>query len=102
MIHKSLNYEDLLLGFPKFKSGFKTPCIPDTTRNPEDPEERTHKNNFPENLSTSDCSEELSDKDKIVFPCPPFDTQPIEDYKSKHGDPSKLGINGENAALIVV
>jgi serpin B len=49
-----------------------------------DPEERTQKNNFPENISTSDCSEELSDKDKLVVPCPPLDTQPIEDYKSKY------------------
>jgi serpin B len=67
-----------------------------------DPEERAHKNNFPENLAVTDCSEDFSDEDKVVFPCPPLDTQPIEDYKRKHGDPSKLGINGENAALLGV
>ena len=67
-----------------------------------DPEERAHMSNFPENLSTTECSEEFSDEDKVVFPCPPLDTQPIEDYKRKHGDPSKLGINGENAALLGV
>ena len=67
-----------------------------------DPEERAHMSNFPDNFSTSDCSKEFGDEDKVVFPCPPLDTQPIEDYKRKHGDPSQLGINGEKAALLGV
>ena len=64
-----------------------------------DPEERAHIKNFPGYEVTTDCNKEASDNDRIVFPFP-MDTQPIEDYKKKHGDPSRLGVNGENAALL--
>ena len=36
---------------------------------------------------------------KILFPCPPYDTAPIEEYKEKFGDTSEIGVNGEVAAL---
>jgi len=36
---------------------------------------------------------------KVMFPCGGRDTQPIEDYKKLHGDPSTYGVNGEQAAL---
>merc|ERR1711962_983751 len=64
-----------------------------------DPEERAHIKNFPGSEVTIDCHE-VSDNDHILFPCP-MDTQPIEDYKKEHGDPSRLGINGEKAALLM-
>jgi hypothetical protein len=64
-----------------------------------DAEERAHINNFPGYEVSTDCHENTSDNDNILFPCPK-DTQPIEDYKKKHGDPSRLGVNGENAALL--
>jgi len=36
----------------------------------------------------------------VRFPCPhQRDTQPIRDYREKHGDPSKLGVRGENANM---
>jgi len=38
----------------------------------------------------TDCNKEVSDNDSILFPCHE-DTQPIEDYKKEHGDPSKIG-----------
>jgi len=65
-----------------------------------DPEERAHIKNFPGYEKFMDCNEELGDEDRILFPCPPLDTKPIEDYKKVHGDPSRLGVNGENAALL--
>ena len=64
-----------------------------------DPEERAHIKNFPGYEVATDCNNTTSDNDSILFPCP-NDTQPIEDYKKKHGDPSRLGVNGENAALL--
>ena len=64
-----------------------------------DPEERAHIKNFPGYEVATDCNNKTSDNDSILFPCP-NDTQPIEDYKKKHGDPSRLGVNGENAALL--
>jgi len=65
-----------------------------------DPEERAHIKNFPGSEVTIDCREVSGDNDHILFPCP-MDTQPIEDYKKEHGDPSRLGINGEKAALLM-
>jgi len=65
-----------------------------------DPEERAHIKNFPSYEGPIDCHEVSGDNDHILFPCP-MDTQPIEDYKKEHGDPSRLGINGEKAALLI-
>jgi len=65
-----------------------------------DPEERAHIKNFPGSEVTNNCREVSGDNDHILFPCP-MDTQPIEDYKKEHGDPSRLGINGEKAALLM-
>jgi len=65
-----------------------------------DPEERAHMKNFPGYEVPIDCHEVSGDNDHILFPCP-MDTQPIEDYKKEHGDPSRLGINGEKAALLM-
>merc|ERR1711892_212952 len=65
-----------------------------------DPEERTHIKNLPGYEVSTDCHKGKSDKDIILFPCP-TDTQPIEDYKKEHGDPARLGVNGENAALLM-
>jgi len=65
-----------------------------------DPEERAHIKNFPGYEVPTDCHEVSGDNDHILFPCP-MDTQPIEDYKKEHGDPSRLGINGEKAALLI-
>jgi len=65
-----------------------------------DPEERAHMKNFPGYEVPIDCHEVSGDNDHILFPCP-MDTQPIEDYKKEHGDPSRLGINGETAALLI-
>jgi len=46
------------------------------------------------------CSKaEYANTEKVFFPCGTNDTKPIEDYKKTHGDPSLLGINGEQAAL---
>merc|ERR1711970_1336654 len=64
-----------------------------------DPEEKAHIKNFP-GYEVPDCHEVSGDNDHILFPCP-MDTQPIEDYKKEHGDPSRLGINGEKAALLI-
>jgi len=64
-----------------------------------DPEEAAHIKNFPGYEVSIDCHEETDDNDNILFPCP-MDTQPIEDYKREHGDPSRFGVNGENAALL--
>lgn len=36
---------------------------------------------------------------KVVFPCSPKDTAPIEEYKEKFGDTSEIGVNGEVAEL---
>merc|ERR1711915_840292 len=64
-----------------------------------DPEELAHIKNNPEYAQGKECQNSTTSADKILFPCPD-DTQPIEDYKKAHGDPSRLGVNGENAALL--
>jgi len=64
-----------------------------------DPEELAHMKNNPEYAQGKECQNSTTSADKILFPCPD-DTQPIEDYKKAHGDPSRLGVNGENAALL--
>merc|ERR1712083_204675 len=56
-----------------------------------DPEELAHTKNNPEYAQGKECQNSTT--------CPD-DTQPIEDYKKAHGDPSRLGVNGENAALL--
>ena len=43
--------------------------------------------------------EDYVDTNKVMFPCPPYDTQPIEEHKQKFGDASRFGVNGEQAAL---
>lgn len=46
------------------------------------------------------CSKmEFINSEKVYFPCG-ADTEPIENYRREHGDPSVLGINGEQAALV--
>merc|ERR1711915_659430 len=64
-----------------------------------DPEELAHMKNNPEYAQSKECQNSTTSADEILFPCPD-DTQPIEDYKKAHGDPSRLGVNGENAALL--
>lgn len=54
-----------------------------------------------EDLVANNCSKlEYANTEKVYFPCHPRDTKPIEDYKRVHGDPSLLGVNGEQAALL--
>jgi len=67
-----------------------------------DPEELAHISNArQEDLVANNCSKlEYANTDKVYFPCHPRDTKPIEDYKRVHGDPSLLGVNGEQAALL--
>jgi len=64
-------------------------------------EELAHIKNYPGYEIATNCNQgsESSDNDRILFPCPTDDTQPIEDYKNQHGDPSKLGVNGEKAGI---
>ena len=53
-------------------------------------------------LDERNCSEIVEDyvnTNKVLFPCPPHDTQPIEEHKQKFGDGSRFGVNGEQAAL---
>lgn len=53
-------------------------------------------------LDESECLEQVEDyvnTNKVMFPCPPYDTQPIEEHKQKFGDGSRFGVNGEQAAL---
>jgi len=54
-----------------------------------------------ESIAKKNCSTSVdyANTDKIFFPCGSNDTKPIEDYKKEHGDPSLLGVNGEQAAL---
>jgi len=64
-----------------------------------DPEEKAHLKNNPQD-SVNRCWEyDPTKPNNIKFPCP-GDTQPIEDYKKKHGDPSRHGVNGEKASLM--
>jgi len=69
-----------------------------------DPEDLAHFNNNPEDfLLVKNCSKlEYANTERVYFPCGTEDTKPIEDYKKKHGDPSVLGVNGEQAALLPV
>jgi len=56
----------------------------------------------PQNFqSIRNCSDiaDYVNSSKVLFPCFPHDTAPIEDYKEKHGDTSEIGVNGEVAAL---
>jgi len=68
-----------------------------------DPEERANFENNPEALNVLkplNCSvEPYINSDMIKFPCPGHETQPIEDYIAKHGDTSRIGVNGEVAEL---
>merc|ERR1719420_1620793 len=72
-----------------------------------DPEEKNFYLNNPEKFDelglhqncTSISVRELTNTKNVMFPCGGRDTQPIEDYQKKHGDPSLLGVNGEQAAL---
>jgi len=51
-------------------------------------------------VDPKNCSKvEYINSEKVYFPCG-ADTEPIENYRRKHGDPSMLGINGEQAALV--
>jgi len=67
-----------------------------------DPEERAYLQNKPQDISRPKVCKELYEYSEVktgqvVFPC--NETSPITDYKNKHGDPARLGINGETAAL---
>jgi len=72
-----------------------------------DPEEKNFYLNNPDKFDelglhvncTSISVRELTNTKNVMFPCGGRDTQPIEDYQKKHGDPSLLGVNGEQAAL---
>lgn len=51
-------------------------------------------------VDQTNCSRvEYINSEKVYFPCDE-DTAPIENYKMEHGDPSKFGVNGEQASLI--
>lgn len=69
------------------------------------PEDLAHLRNNPESelhLDESECYEQVEEyvnTDKVMFPCPPYDTQPIEEHKEKFGDSSRFGVNGEQASL---
>ena len=69
------------------------------------PEDIAYIRNNPDaklHLDESECLEQVKDyvdTEKVMFPCPPYDTQPIEEHKQKFGDASRLGVNGEQAAL---
>eukprot|EP00092_Neocalanus_flemingeri_P033064 GFUD01035958.1.p1 GENE.GFUD01035958.1~~GFUD01035958.1.p1 ORF type:complete len:517 (+),score=130.80 GFUD01035958.1:101-1651(+) len=67
-----------------------------------DPEERVHLENYPKGYEQPKLCKEVRDysgtePNQIIFPC--NETAPIVEYKNVHGDPSRLGINGEKAAL---
>jgi len=74
-----------------------------------DPEEKAHYLNNPQEIPAEklglqvNCTlvnlQEMINSKNVMFPCDGRDTQPIEDYKKEHGDPSSLGVNGEQAAL---
>jgi len=72
-----------------------------------DPEDKNFYLNNPDKIDqlgvhvncTSISVRELTNTKNVMFPCGGRDTQPIEDYQKKHGDPSLLGVNGEQAAL---
>jgi len=74
-----------------------------------DPEQKAHFLNNPQDIPLEvdglqvNCTlvnlNEMINSKKVMFPCGGRDTQPIEDYKKLHGDPSTYGVNGEQAAL---
>jgi len=72
-----------------------------------DPEDKNFYLNNPDKIDqlgvnvncTSISVRELTNTKNVMFPCGGRDTQPIEDFIKKHGDPSLLGVNGEQAAL---
>ena len=65
-----------------------------------DPEDLAHLAGNPQDFAARNCSKvEYINSEKVYFPCG-ADTEPIENYKREHGDPSVLGINGEQAALV--
>merc|ERR1711902_92951 len=74
-----------------------------------DPEDKAHFLNNPQEILLEadglhvNCTlvnlNEMINSKKVMFPCGGRDTQPIEDYKKLHGDPSTYGVNGEQAAL---
>jgi len=66
-----------------------------------DQEDLAHFANSPQDfVDPRNCSKvEYINSEKVYFPCGE-DTEPIENYKREHGDPSLLGINGELAALV--
>jgi len=52
-------------------------------------------------VDPTNCSQvEYINSEKVYFPCAGRDTEPIEDHKRQYGDPSVLGVNGEQAALL--
>ena len=65
-----------------------------------DQEDLAHFVNNPQDfVDPRNCSKvEYINSEKVYFPC--GDTEPIENYRREHGDPSVLGINGEQAALV--
>lgn len=67
-----------------------------------DAEDLAHFNASPEDFfDVKNCSRvEYANTERVYFPCGTEDTKPIEDYKKEHGDPSVLGVNGEQAALL--
>lgn len=74
----------------------------------QDPEQKNYYLNNPQAIPEAlglrvNCTlvnlQEMINSKNVMFPCDGRDTQPIEDYKKLHGDPSALGINGEQAAL---
>ena len=71
----------------------------------QSPEDIAYLRNNPEaslHLDERECLEQVEDyvnTNKVMFPCPPYDTQPIEEHKQKFGDGSRFGVNGEQAAL---
>jgi len=109
VIHDRKNDIPLFIGKVVNPSSTK-PRQKDSERNIEnviavrtsDPEDLAHFNNNPEDfLQLKNCSKlEYANTERVYFPCGTEDTKPIEDYKKKHGDPSLLGVNGEQAALL--
>eukprot|EP00092_Neocalanus_flemingeri_P091140 GFUD01115508.1.p1 GENE.GFUD01115508.1~~GFUD01115508.1.p1 ORF type:complete len:114 (-),score=17.35 GFUD01115508.1:55-396(-) len=57
-------------------------------------------------LTATDCwDQKVTPKRRqrrFVFPCKGTDTMPVAEYKRVHGDPSELGIRGENFHLYKV
>ena len=65
-----------------------------------DPEDKAYYSNSPDIVSIKNCTiTDFINSTRVMFPCPPYDTEPIEDYKKVYGDNSEIGVNGEMAAL---